>query len=62
MKLDTLYIFLLFAVGLASLHMPICIGEKTGSEYMPDIAHSVALNRMFWLYSLNRWGTTEELV
>jgi mono/diheme cytochrome c family protein len=35
--------------------------NKTGSEYMPDMAHSVAYEaNTYGYYSLNRWGTEED--
>lgn len=37
-------------------------GNKTGSEYMPDMAHSVAYEaNLFTYYKYNRWGTADEL-
>jgi mono/diheme cytochrome c family protein len=37
-------------------------GNQTGSEYMPDMAHSVAYeSQTFGYYYNNRWGTKEEL-
>ncbi len=37
-------------------------GNQTGSEYMPDMAHSVAYEaNTFGYYYNNRWGTKEEL-
>ncbi len=37
-------------------------GNSTGSEYMPDMAHSVAYEaNTYSFYSLNRWGTEAEL-
>ena len=37
-------------------------GERTGHEYMPDMAHSVAYEaNVYDYYYYNRWGTPEEL-
>lgn len=37
-------------------------GNVTGSEYMPDMAHSVAYeSQTFGYYYNNRWGTKEDL-
>lgn len=37
-------------------------GNQTGSEYMPDMAHSVAYEaNTFGYYYNNRWGTKDEL-
>jgi mono/diheme cytochrome c family protein len=37
-------------------------GNQTGSEYMPDMAHSVAYEaNTYGYYYNNRWGTKEEL-
>jgi mono/diheme cytochrome c family protein len=49
----------LFVITVISCQQP---GKNvTGSEYMPDMAHSVAYetNSYGW-YSLNKWGTEEE--
>lgn len=36
-------------------------GNDTGSEYMPDMSHSIAYEaNTYGYYSLNRWGTEEE--
>lgn len=50
----------IFLIGLLSCQQP---GKnKTGSEYMPDMAHSVAYEaNTYGYYYNNRWGTEEEL-
>jgi len=60
------YNYLFFASVLSLLmSMSACqsaTGNQTGSEYMPDMAHSVAYEaNVYGYYSLNRWGTREEL-
>jgi mono/diheme cytochrome c family protein len=50
---------------MITLFMLSCQGtgvNKTGSEYMPDMAHSVAYEaNSYGYYSLNRWGTEADL-
>lgn len=54
------FIFLLMVLGLASCQS--AEGNKTGSEYMPDMAHSVAYEANTYAYYYNnRWGTKEDL-
>ena len=37
-------------------------GNQTGSEYMPDMGHSVAYEaNTYGYYSFNRWGSEEDL-
>ncbi len=51
---------LLISMGLMSCQSS--SGNQTGSEYMPDMAHSVAYeSNTFGYYYNNRWGSKEEL-
>lgn len=51
------FIFMLFLSSCQSAG-----GNQTGSEYMPDMAHSVAYeSNVYGYYYNNRWGTEEEL-
>jgi mono/diheme cytochrome c family protein len=58
MKKYTFIILISFAM-MMSCQQP---GKnKTGSEYMPDMGHSVAYEaNTYGYYSLNRWGTEDE--
>ncbi|MBC7885127.1 MAG: c-type cytochrome [Saprospiraceae bacterium] len=52
-------------LGLIVLSLSSCqssTGNQTGSEYMPDMAHSVAYEaNTYGYYYNNRWGTEDEL-
>ncbi|MBK9734389.1 MAG: cytochrome c [Saprospiraceae bacterium] len=54
-----------FFIGLMVMFMYSCQsakGNQTGSEYMPDMAHSVAYEaNSYGFYSFNRWGTKNDL-
>ncbi|MFM2394731.1 MAG: hypothetical protein RLZZ546_2713 [Bacteroidota bacterium] len=58
-KQKIVFLFGIFIVALTSCQQP---GKNsTGSEYMPDMGHSVAYEaNVYGYYSLNRWGTKQE--
>lgn len=56
------YGFLLFIISITFTSCQSVGGNKTGSEYMPDMAHSVAYEaNTYGYYYNNRWGTEDEL-
>ncbi|MEZ4909916.1 MAG: c-type cytochrome [Saprospiraceae bacterium] len=62
MNIEKLYILTFFAITLGLSACQSASGEKTGSEYMPDMAHSIAYEaNVYSYYAPNRWGTPQEL-
>jgi mono/diheme cytochrome c family protein len=58
----TFQYFLLAIVVSAFMSCQAPGGNSTGSEYMPDMAHSVAFEaNTYGYYSWNRWGTEDDL-
>lgn len=59
------YQFYGFLVLMLTIFMSSCQsaeGNKTGSEYMPDMAHSVAYEaNIYSYYYNNRWGSKDDL-
>jgi mono/diheme cytochrome c family protein len=61
-NLNNFYIFLMLVTGLFYTSCQSASGNKTGSEYMPDMAHPVTYEaNLFDYYKYNRWGTAEDL-
>ncbi|MEE9439629.1 MAG: cytochrome c [Saprospiraceae bacterium] len=62
MNTKNIYIYTLFIAVLVILQS--CQqagGDSTGSEYMPDMGHSVAYEANYYnYYGFNTWGTEEE--
>lgn len=58
-KQNIVLLFSILILSLISCQQP---GKNsTGSEYMPDMGHSVAYEaNVYGYYSLNRWGTKQE--
>ena len=57
-----LYGFLLFIALVSLSSCQSAGGNQTGSEYMPDMAHSVAYEAgVYGYYYNNRWGTEDDL-
>lgn len=58
MRYNKLYFFSIMILSLVSCQQ--AGKNSTGSEYMPDMGHSVAYeSNTYGYYSLNRWGTEE---
>ncbi|MFZ1751681.1 MAG: cytochrome c [Saprospiraceae bacterium] len=58
----TLYAFVLLGACVGFTSCQSADGNSTGSEYMPDMAHSVAYEaNTYSYYYNNRWGTEQEL-
>ncbi len=58
-KLIKFAIVMLSAAFVASCALP--GGESTGSEYIPDMGHSIAYEANYYdYYSHNRWGTEDD--
>lgn len=54
--------FLLVVGALSMTSCQSASGNKTGSEYMPDMGHSIAYEaNVFDYYKYNRWGTSDDL-
>ena len=61
-KLNKFYGFIILAGVIFYTSCQSASGNKTGSEYMPDMAHAVTLEaNVFDFYKYNRWGTAEDL-
>ncbi|MCZ2102356.1 MAG: cytochrome c [Chitinophagales bacterium] len=61
-KLNKLYGFLALGMVVAFTSCQSASGNKTGSEYMPDMAHPVTYEaNLFDYYKYNRWGSADDL-
>ena len=61
-NLNKFYGFLLLALAFLYPSCQSSSGNKTGSEYMPDMVHPVSYEaNLFDYYKYNRWGTAEDL-
>ena len=59
MRYTSIYIVLLVFLGMQSCQQP--GGESPGSEFMPDMGHSIAYEANYYNYYYNNtWGTEDE--
>jgi len=61
MKIKQIYLAALLAIILVAVSCSSPSGDSPGSEYMPDMAHSIAYEaNAYDYYRFNTWGTEDE--